>query len=287
MSRILVHLHLYYLDQCDYFIYKLRCINSCEWDLFVTFNTHDNITENKILKNYPFAKLILVENRGYDIWPFLQVIQTVNIEDYDFVLKLHTKNSNPKGDKINGISYKNYELRNALVDSYLKDKQHFANLLKKMESSSKIGLICNKAFYKNISDGLPEDLSMLRTELERIGIYTENLHFCAGSMLFARMNPYEIFRKTELFNHSTFEETGKSHSIGTMAHVYERIISIVVSANGLKIDTFYDNLFQKFYLDIVVGILQPIFENIFALKRIGEKRIKTLILFGISIPLEK
>ena len=36
-KKILVHLHLFYHNQIDYVISKLRNITNCKWDLYVTF----------------------------------------------------------------------------------------------------------------------------------------------------------------------------------------------------------------------------------------------------------
>ena len=36
MSRLLVHLHVYYPEQLPWFVEKLSHINGCEWDLYVT-----------------------------------------------------------------------------------------------------------------------------------------------------------------------------------------------------------------------------------------------------------
>lgn len=285
MSNLLVHLHLFYTNQADYFIEKLSHVNSCRWDLIITLSKNDPETEAKISMAYPNAIFMITENRGYDIWPFLHVINTINIRNYDFVLKLHSKNSNPKSDGINGISYKNYELRDALVDSYLKDDKQFLHVLRYMEEHPQTGMYCNQAFYKQVSEGLPEDLDLLKNEMVALGLSVNDWHFCAGSMFFARTGPYEFLKKKNI-GPNKFPDGGKSHTIGTMAHVYERIISFVVTALGLSIDRFSTSFLQKLYLDIVIGFIQPIAERIFAIKRIGNNRVKTLVLFGIKIPLE-
>ena len=39
------------------------------------------------------AKIITVPNKGYDIYPFLIVLSKVKLDEYDYILKIHTKNS--------------------------------------------------------------------------------------------------------------------------------------------------------------------------------------------------
>ena len=47
-KKLLVHLHLYYLEQVDFMLKKLRNITGCDWDLYVTLCNSDNNVINKI-----------------------------------------------------------------------------------------------------------------------------------------------------------------------------------------------------------------------------------------------
>ena len=47
-KHVLVHLHLFYYEQTDYFIKKLANINNCNWDLFVTYVEEDKKSIDKI-----------------------------------------------------------------------------------------------------------------------------------------------------------------------------------------------------------------------------------------------
>ena len=92
MKKILVHLHLYYPE----FYKELEnCILNLEpkydFDLFVTIPETNLNLKPQILSTFPNAKVQVVENIGYDIYPFIKVIQGVNLDDYSYVIKLHTK----------------------------------------------------------------------------------------------------------------------------------------------------------------------------------------------------
>ena len=77
-------------------IYKFSNINHCDWDLFVTYVDENEKSKNKILKIKPDTKFIKVKNAGYDILPFLKIIENVNLSEYDYILKMHTKNYRAK-----------------------------------------------------------------------------------------------------------------------------------------------------------------------------------------------
>lgn len=113
--KILVHLHLYYHEQLDWFLAKLKNI-TCPYDLYVTYVDKNKLSEQKLKSFKPDVKLIKVENRGYDVYPFWQVLQRINLDDYNYVLKLHTKNFRNVPWKKDEILYKGYDWRNDLIE---------------------------------------------------------------------------------------------------------------------------------------------------------------------------
>ena len=42
-------------------------------------------------RDFPLAKISIVENRGFDVGPFIKTISELNLDNYDFIVKLHTK----------------------------------------------------------------------------------------------------------------------------------------------------------------------------------------------------
>ena len=70
--KLLVHFHVYYHDQVDYFIEKMSNINGCDWDLYVTMSEMNPETVGKLRQFKPSAVFIKIENLGYDVWPFIK-----------------------------------------------------------------------------------------------------------------------------------------------------------------------------------------------------------------------
>lgn len=282
-KRLLVHLHLFYAAQADYFLEKLSHINGCEWTLFLTMPEPRPEIEERFRTMHSDVRITYPDNCGYDLWPFISVIQSTDLDNWDYILKLHSKNYQDCAC-VNGIRYHGYQWRDRTVDTFLKDGASFRKAAGMLEKPG-TGMVCNRLFYKKTSNGLPEDLTTLENELARLGIKSNDRHFCAGCMFMAKAAPFKILQ-TPLISKETFNGTLKSHTYGTMAHTYERILSIAVTAAGLRIQPIVTDRWRSAYIDIVVDILQPGFEQIFSLRRIGDKRIKTLTIFGINIPLE-
>jgi lipopolysaccharide biosynthesis protein len=146
MKKILVHLHLYYIDQLDYFIKKLKNIKGCEWDLFVTLVCDNESVRKKILKFKSNAQIIMVDNVGFDVWPFIQILKKVDLNEYDFVLKVHTKRILKTQLEFEDEKRNIYfGWRECLVEALLASKKRFAQNIRIL-ADSKYGMVCNKKY---------------------------------------------------------------------------------------------------------------------------------------------
>lgn len=281
MERLLVILHVYYHDQVDYFIDKLGNISGVDWDLLVTYSSYSRETEDKIKAFRPDARMMQVDNIGYDIWPFIYAVKNVDMSGYGHIMKLHTKNYNEKANRINGIRLRRYHWRNLLVDSMLKNKEQFRKCMSMLREKH-VGLVCAYELYKKVSEGLPEDLSMLRTEAIRLGVKKKWEHFCAGTMFLSRPDAFNLLREGDIDPHKW--DSPLTHSCGSLAHAYERILSFAVLDSGYEVRLVHTYLTDtlKVCFHNIVG---PALAFLLSIDRIGEKREKFLTLFGIRIRL--
>ena len=115
MKPILVHLHIYYNNLYEQLKQCIKNIEPYSFDLFVTMIEEDKGIIRDIRETFPDAKIQIVENRGYDIGPFIELINQVNLDNYDYVVKLHTKRNMPKGSllhyfDVSGSKWRNYAL---------------------------------------------------------------------------------------------------------------------------------------------------------------------------------
>lgn len=284
MSRLLVILHIFYHGQVDYFIGKLKNISSCEWDLVVSYSSYSALTEEKLRAFRPDVTMVEVENVGYDVWPFIKIVRQIDASEYDFVLKLHSKNSNPEVNKINGLRMTSFRWRDLLVDSLLKSPRQFRKCLRLLEKNPKVGLVCAYELYKEPSDNLPEDTGMLHKEIRRIGIHRAPVRFCAGTMFMARLDALGRIRRSKI----TMEMWGHhcaSHSTGSYAHVYERILCLMVKDAGYTIKNVITNPMDAMCV-FLHNRLGPVLKFIFSLNREGPERIKYLTVMGFKFKLK-
>lgn len=283
MKRILVILHIYYHDHVSYYIDKLKNINGCEWDLIVTFSELSQRTKKKIQDFKPDAEFVLVDNTGYDVWPFIQTIKAVDLSGYDYVLKLHTKNINNPGIRLNGLKQTGHRWRNLLIESMLRSPKQFARCLKRFERKPKLGLLCCYELFINLSESRPEDTYMLEEEANRIGLKIKKGRFCAGTMFMVRPECLKTIKETEFT--PDMWVTGKSHSLGTLAHVYERLFCIAVLNAGYKCGTITAN-HRKATKVLMHRKVGHALKFIFTIDRRAEDRKKYMNILGKRIMLE-
>lgn len=265
-KKLLCHLHLHYTEQIDYYIEKLKNIEGIKWDLYVTLTKENDDIKKKILNFKDDAKVYVTESRGYDVWPFIELIKNINLDEYSYVIKLHSKGPDSKGS---------YKWRNKLVDAILKDKKRFKRNLKILNKNTNIGMIASSKWFINAEGPEPENNKILEDELRRIGFKTNERHFVAGTIFILKANVLN-FLKTDKINKEMFEIGGKSHSQGTYAHVYERIITYSVFESGFKVHRIFDGF-----------ITNKIFQWVFSLKNTYDKRHKKITILGIKIKIKR
>ena len=283
MSKLLTVLHVFYHDQVDYFIDKLSNINGIEWDLVVTYSQFSAETEAKLKIFKPDVKMLQVGNAGYDVWPFIQVIQNIDFDEYEYVLKLHTKG--PSKQRLNGVNFKEWLWRDLLVKALLKSRSRFAACIRLLETQSDIGMLCSYELYKDMDGVLPEECEMLQNEAERISLEVTDEYFCAGTIFLARLDAFRKLKEIE-FSEESWGNLNKSHGNGTLAHVYERILCLLVADEGYRIETIIGSkkvsgkVFYK-------RKISPVFKSIFNIDRDPKTLDKYLTLLGLKMRLSQ
>ncbi len=276
LKKVLVHLHLFYYNQTDYFIKKLKNITNCNWDLFVTFVEEDKNSINKIKKFKPDTIFKKVENYGYDIYPFIQIIRSVNLDNYDYILKLHTKNYQEKL-WLNGFKKSGYWWRNELVDSLIKNKIRFIKNLNYLNKHPKTGFICSKIMLWELGTKFAEDTYLLEDELKLLDFKTKYKKYCAGTMFIARSDIYKFLQSNKI-DSNKFSQSLKTKSTGTIAHAYERIFTIATNEYGYSVHTI------KNYKAYFIKYIKTFLKYLFSIQHSDKKdKNKQIIILGLEI----
>ena len=224
MPKIAVHLHLYYLEQLDDILQRLSYLDVCKYDLFVTMSELNPQAHEKILKFNPQATIWQTQNFGYDIGPFIDFLHKIKLDDYDYVLKIHTKRMSGDYCQFNHKRFSVKTCRNMLLDGVLCSPQAVKANLRIMTDNQTVGMIGNDYILTDEKASLlplPTGLTM-----------PKDLHFVAGTMFFVRAKLLRPFLKYKI---EDFTISDKSVHDNTLAHVLERLFCFAVTAQGYKI----------------------------------------------------
>ncbi len=232
MPKIAVHLHLFYSNQLDDFLLRLNNLAGLDYDLYVTAIEFTPAIKQKILNFKNDAKIWEVPNYGYDVGPFIDFLHHIDLDKYDYVLKLHTKNNSSRIVKFTDYYLSMVTWREMMLDAILSEQgvQQSLNIL---NNNPKIGMIGSAHITTDDYTTYSKVKAKAINELHKLCLSVpEDKTFVAGTMFWVRaklLKPFLIY-KLEDFSISD----NQIHDL-TLAHVMERIFGWSISSQGYKI----------------------------------------------------
>lgn len=233
MEPILVHIHLYYdflypeLKEC---VLNIKSFN--EIKLFVTLPKQMPEIEEDIGATFNNANIIHVENLGYDVAPFIDVLCRINLDDYSYIIKLHTKRDVPSS--ASRFWFKGAKWRNMLL-KFVKTKDSFKSVLSRFENDRTIGMhgpvTSTFNFITDDKIGHRESKKFIQDKISKNNIY---YRFVAGTMFMVRA---ELLKPIQSLNlkYSDFDVPDASHEDCQLAHKLERAFGYIVYNSGYRV----------------------------------------------------
>ncbi|KRA53559.1 hypothetical protein ASD77_02465 [Pseudoxanthomonas sp. Root65] len=221
--------HAWHVDVLTEILDTLKS-GGLDWHLTVT-TTYDRaaeVRESLESSTFPF-NLIIVENRGRDMLPFLIASEHLLANGVEVVLKLHTKKSLHRWD---GDAWR----RDLLTKLVSGDRAREAVLT--MENNHHAGLIAPTGHILGLDYYWGANERSVHSLARRTGLPPVDCHdgrFVSGSMFWVRLAAIRPLLDAHI-QPSEFEpEQGQVD--GTLAHAFERIIQHCVISTGFS--TFF------------------------------------------------
>lgn len=235
---IAVHLHIYYENMWPFIKSYLQNLENLKYDLFVTLVKKNSALEEEIRSYAPNCRIFVIENRGYDVGPFVYFLHQINLDDYDLILKIHTKSR--QGNVLTSINGKFFSRRkwvDVLLNSLIGSKQMIATNLANFENKKELGMIASKYLIAKDKDLSAEMRQAIKVVLQRLG-YSDNkeIMFVPGTMFWVRASLFKSLKHN--FVLEDFSSTDGKIRNGTFAHVMERVFGAVVLAQNFTIEGF-------------------------------------------------
>lgn len=233
-TRLAVHLHIHYLDAWEKIKQSLGNLDGYEYDLFVTLTKEAPELMQDIRSYHPRTQIYVVENRGYDVGPFLYFLHRINLEDYDFILKIHTKNGGPgKKTKICRHPVSRKWWARLLMESLIGRPEQVKKNMDIFELQPKVGMIGSYHLIETRSYGQEQVKAAVQQALDEMGYRLKKLRFVAGTMFMVRSKLMAPLK--EKYRLEDFELTDGTVRDGTLAHVLERLFGAVVLGQGYQV----------------------------------------------------
>lgn len=226
--------HVYYEDTWPDIAGVLNRL-TIPFDLIVTTVPGRDRLVAAAARDFPDAEIIVTENRGRDVRPFLQLLETGRLDRYRYVCKIHGKKSNDGGR----ISYLGALWRRRSLFDLLAGPGIAESIVRAFEADASVGIIGPRAF-RLPNPNVPLEPSWGKTRpkvLElaaRMGVAPQQfgLDFYGGTMFWARPEALRPLRELALA--SAFpEEQGLLD--GGLEHAVERLFSTAALVAGFKL----------------------------------------------------
>ena len=241
MKPILVHCHIYYTEMWPELKQCIQNIAPYPFDLYVTMVERNYTLLENIIRFKPDAHIDLVPNKGFDIAPFIDVLNKVNLNDYDYIIKLHTKRDMPKGTLVNGWNLSVNKWRKACF-AFLKSSKNFKTCLKAFEEDKKLGMIGDFHLISNKDKASKTSVNLAIEKLKNLNFIPKEYCYVMGTMFIGRANLFEPLHRLNLsLNDFSSSERGKDE----LPYALERLFGYLIGAQGYKIKDPIHNLLYK------------------------------------------
>lgn len=240
MKPILVHLHLFYADMWPELKGYLQKVLPYPHEIYITAVKPLPEIEADAQALSPNVHFEVVENRGYDVGPFVHVLNQVNLADFDYVIKLHSKQNCTLGMLLNSYNVGEHRWRDYLCD-------FMNNLPQCIDAFAKDQTLGMTANYRLICsrDKKNREMAAIATDLlQKADLPQGRYGYVAGTMFMCRANLLQPIKNLGL-TLTDFAVPDKSKKI-SLAHGMEMFAGWIIGAQGCKIaDCFTSEKEQK------------------------------------------
>ena len=219
--------HCYYYDVFEEGLQRLLALQ-VDFKLYVTApKKHEEKLTAMLESTSVHYRLVIVDNHGRDVLPFLKVLPEVVQSGHIVILKLHTKKSlhRPDGDIWRTDMY------NKLIDP-----KNINRILERFLTDDGLGMIIPSGHAIKIQDALDSNYKAVFTLGKWMKIPERKIkrqQFSAGSMFYVRASSILSLLQCGLCAEDFEHEDGQVD--GTMAHAVERMFGACMLVDNKKI----------------------------------------------------
>lgn len=229
----IVIFHLYYHELWENIKpYLLNLQEISPFDLFITTPFENKKLFEEIrqsLSSEINISFSILPNEGADLYPFCEVISSINLDKYDILYKIHTKRNVKQRRKINGINCGLHYWRECMLNDIL-GKKNIRSRLQDFLDDEKLGasgyypyLIASQYFSNK--NYVNDQYKFFDENLPLISCYK---HY-GGTIFMARAQLYKCLQNR--FKEADFVNTGNER-FSDFTYLCEGILGYCVAGQG-------------------------------------------------------
>ena len=230
MKPILVHLHMFYAEMWPELKECLKNVLPYPHEIFVTAVEPLPEIEKDAKSLSTHVHFDVVENRGFDVGPFIWLLNKVNLDDYSYIIKLHSKRDVPQGMLINGYDVGLNKWRQYL----LKFMKNLPQCLQSFENDATLGMISD--YHLIVTKEKKENLEAVKEcerLLQRIGLAIRDFSYISGTMFMSRA---KLFIPLKALNLGIKDfEVSRRKTTDKLPYALERLFGNIIVAQGFAI----------------------------------------------------
>lgn len=229
LEKVAFVVHAFHMDILEEIFSYLVLGKSSDSKVFLSVTSEkDRVKAHKFLEgaNLEF-EVVVYENRGRDVLPFLKIMRLVISQGYDVVVKLHTKKTLHRND---GEKWRN--------DLYAKllSEEKLSEIICFLRKDPSLGIVGPEGHVLPLDSYYGSNASKVWQLGERLGVSrfeSDKINFVAGTMFVAKTLALMPLIKLGLDEDDFEPECGQID--GTLAHAIERCIAISASSINMRV----------------------------------------------------
>ena len=219
--------HVYYPDLFEELVAQFAPLEN-NFDLYISISQGNLDLIPTIFNHFPNAYILVTENIGRDVNPFMVILKTIEPLGYDTFLKLHTKLSPHRSD---GNSW-----RQDMVTRLIGSKENVEKIREKFAQNQQVGLIASQGHVISYRAYCGASRDRVLKLAQATGLDYSDEHdfpFAAGTMFWA--NPKALELLTHIPDDEIQYEEEPIIEDGALVHAIERFIGLAVESAGFTI----------------------------------------------------
>ncbi|WP_157385227.1 rhamnan synthesis F family protein [Desulfitobacterium hafniense] len=233
--KIAVCVHLYYVEMFQEITFYLDNFCDISYDLYFTIPQENKVFLPVLKGRYPHAKVIVTDNVGFDIYPFLCFLKEINLDYYDVVFKLHSKKDIPIEFSRNGVDLSGSKWRDYMFQALMGSQQRVKYVMRIMERHPHIGMVCAREVLLRGSAMIAQDIDLIKVEaaMQECKLLIREWEYVAGSIFAVRSKLLKPLKNRNYLK-ADFPPYFPRDWNG-LPYCLERVFGCLVSAQGMVI----------------------------------------------------